>query len=113
MTLAELMQHQKQDMWAAGRYQFIPGTLKEVYARLENKGLVGPDTVFDAATQDLFALERARQRIGWPGQNTVQGLINEWRGLKYQDPETLSRMLELINKEPMLNPDNLMPGIAN
>ena len=113
MTLSELMRHQKQDMWAAGRYQFIPGTLKEVYARLENKGLVGPDTVFDAATQDLFALERARQRIGWPGQNTVQGLINEWRGLKYQDPETLSRMLELINKEPMLNPDNLMPGIAN
>ena len=113
LTLREVMQFQKNQMWAAGRYQFIPGTFKEVYGRLVSKGLVGPDTVFDANTQDLFAMERARQRIGWPGQNSVQGLINEWRGLKFMDPNKVRQMLEFIRKEPMLNPDHLMPGIAD
>ncbi len=100
-------------IFAAGRYQFIPGTLRETFNRLKAQGVVDENTIFDAPTQDRFAIERAKQRISWPGQNSVRGLINEWRGLKFEDPLKLQRMLEIIRNEPYLQPNVLMPGVTN
>ena len=100
-------------IFAAGRYQFVPGTLRETFNRLKAQGVVDENTIFDAQTQDRFAIERAKQRISWPGQNSVQGLINEWRGLKFEDPVKLQRMLNIIRSEPYLQPNVLMPGDTN
>jgi len=99
-------------IFAAGRYQFIPGTLREVYGILNSQGIVNSETVFNAEIQDLFAMTRAQQRISWPGQNNAQGLINEWRGLKFADPAQLNLMLKILNNEPYLQPQALMPGVT-
>ena len=113
LTLGELMALGSSNrIFAAGRYQFIPDTLREVFNRLNSQGVVGTDTVFDAEIQDLFAMTRAQQRISWPGQNSIQGLINEWRGLKFADPAKLERMLQILNNEPYLQPQALMPGLT-
>ena len=108
--------HSSGQLHAVGRYQFIAPTFSEVFSLLHRQGLIDENTKFDAKTQDLFAMTRARQRIGWPGQNTAQGLINEWRGLKFlfqQDPAMAERMLGVLNNEPYMQPQTLMPGITN
>lgn len=118
MTLGEIMNlqslplHHPDGLHAVGRYQFIGSTFRETF---RNTGL-SEDTVFDAATQDLFAMTRARQRISWPGQNSRAGLVSEWRGLKYlfqQNPEAAQRMLQIIQNEPMLQPSNLTAGVTD
>ena len=64
-------------LFAAGRYQFIPGTFREV---LNATGL--PDnTVFDKKTQDLFFITRLRQRARMSqaaGISLEEGLRMEW-----------------------------------
>ena len=76
MTLGEVMSLQSQGkLFAAGRYQFIPGTLAETAQQL---GL-SMDTPFDAATQDALAIGRLRWRLGV--QNSLTGLRTEWQGL--------------------------------
>jgi len=118
MTLGEIMKlqslplHHPDGLHAVGRYQFIGSTFRETF---RNTGL-SEDTVFDAATQDLFAMTRARQRISWPGQNSRAGLVSEWRGLKYlfqRNPEAAQRMLQIIQNEPMLQPSNLTAGVTD
>ena len=42
----------------------------------------------------------------------TQGLINEWRGLKFADPAQLNLMLKILNNEPYLQPQALMPGVT-
>jgi len=114
LSLGTLMQLGSEGkIFAAGRYQFIPGTLREVFNILNAQGLVDETTIFDAETQDRFAIARAKQRISWPGQNSVSGLINEWRGLKFEDPAKVLRMLEIIRSEPYLQSNVLMPGVTN
>jgi len=114
LSLGTLMQLGSEGkIFAAGRYQFVPGTLRETFNRLKAQGVVDETTIFDAQTQDRFAIERAKQRISWPGQNSVSGLINEWRGLKFEDPTKVLRMLEIIRSEPYLQPNVLMPGVTN
>lgn len=108
--------HSSGQVHAVGRYQFIASTFSEVFGLLHRQGLIDENTKFDAQTQDLFAMTRARQRIGWPGQNTAQGLINEWRGLKFlfqRDPAMAERMLGVLQNEPYMQPQTLMPGITN
>jgi hypothetical protein len=113
LTLGELIALGSSNrIFAAGRYQFIPSTLREVFNKLNAEGVVTTETVFDPEIQDLFAMTRAQQRISWPGQNSIQGLINEWRGLKFADPAKLQRMLEILNNEPYLQPQALMPGLT-
>ena len=87
--------------------------MREVFNILNAQGVVDETTVFDAETQDRFAIARAKQRISWPGQNSVSGLINEWRGLKFEDPAKVLRMLEIIRSEPYLQSNVLMPGVTN
>lgn len=114
MPLGEIMDlHNKGQVFAVGRYQFTPAPFKEVFMILKNRGLVNENTLFGGVVQDLFAMTRGKQRIGWPGQNSRQGLINEWRGLKFVDPAQLDRMLEIIRTEPYLQPNALTPGITN
>ena len=112
MNLQSLPLHHPDGLHAVGRYQFIGPTFRETFI---NTGL-SEDTVFDAATQDLFAMTRARQRISWPGQNSRAGLVSEWRGLKYlfqRNPEAAQRMLQIIQNEPMLQPSNLTAGVTD
>ena len=70
-----------------GRYQFIGPTFAEVAP------LTGlPDnTVFNAKTQDLFAITRLIQRASWG--NLQSGLKSEWIGLQYLNSEQYQRLV--------------------
>ena len=107
MTLGEIMaRHDRGELHAVGRYQFIAKTFKEVFPLT---GL-SEDTVFSPDVQDLFAITRAKQRVSWRGG--TQGLINEWRGLKYVSQEERERMLAVIkNLGPYNDPSNTLPGL--
>ena len=96
-------------IFAAGRYQFIPATLKETFP---DTGL-SLDDKFDAAAQDRFAIARARWRLN--EDNSNQGLINEWRGLKFLSDAELTRLRRVLNnipQSPYNQPENLRPGVA-
>ena len=107
MTLGEIMaRHDRGELHAVGRYQFIAKTFKEVFPLT---GL-SEDTVFSPEIQDLFAITRAKQRVSWRGG--TQGLINEWRGLKYVSQEERERMLAVIKGlGPYNDPSNTLPGL--
>ena len=107
MTLGEIMaRHDRGELHAVGRYQFIRDPFREVMA------LTGlpEDTVFSPEIQDLFAITRAKQRVSWRGG--TQGLINEWRGLKAVSQEERERLLTVIQKlGPYNDPSNTLPGL--
>jgi muramidase (phage lysozyme) len=107
MTLGEIMaRHDRGELHAVGRYQFIKDPFIEVMA------LTGlpEDTVFSPEIQDLFAITRAKQRVSWRGG--TQGLINEWRGLKAVSQEERERLLTVIqNLGPYNDPSNTLPGL--
>ena len=115
LTIAEVIERQRRPkgapgaLFAAGRYQFIPATLLET---LPLTGL-SMDDKFDAAAQDRFAIARARWRLNLDNSN--QGLINEWRGLKFLPAADLSRLRTILNtipQSPYNQPENLRPGVA-
>ena len=60
MTIGEIKNHQnvKKDLWAAGKYQFVPNTLPGVAA---SAGLKDKD-LFDKNNQDLMAIALVQQR---------------------------------------------------
>lgn len=60
MTIGEIKQHQntRKDLWAAGKYQFVPNTLPGVAA---SAGLKDKD-LFDKNNQDLMAITLVQQR---------------------------------------------------
>ena len=61
MTLAEVIELQRSgQLFAAGRYQFIPSTLIETMNQL---GLDPETTMFNEQTQDLLALGRLKWRL--------------------------------------------------
>ena len=107
MTLGEIMaRHDRGELHAVGRYQFIAKTFKEVFPLT---GL-SEDTVFSPEVQDLFAITRAKQRVSWRGG--TQGLVNEWRGLKYVSPEEREQILAIIKGlGPYNDPSNTLPGL--
>ena len=114
LTIREVMERQMRPnslggIFAAGRYQFIPATLKETFP---DTGL-SLDDKFDAAAQDRFAIARARWRLN--EDNSNQGLINEWRGLKFLSDAELTRLRRVLNnipQSPYNQPENLRPGVA-
>ena len=115
LTIAEIIERQRRPkgapgaLFAAGRYQFIPTTLLETFPLT---GL-SMDDKFDAAAQDRFAIARARWRLNLDNSN--QGLINEWRGLKFLPAADLSRLRTILNtipQSPYNLPENLRPGVA-
>jgi hypothetical protein len=90
MTLGEVMSLQSQgQIFAAGRYQFIPDTLRDTVKQL---GL-SMDTPFDAATQDALAIGRLTWRLSV--QNSTIGLRNEWQGLWHVSDTKVNEMLDV------------------
>lgn len=91
MTLLEVLELQKAmlahpdntyNSSAVGRYQIVSTTLEGLIKTL---GLTGQEQ-FTPALQDRMALELLRGRSG----QGVEGLRNEWEGLRYVDPNTIN-----------------------
>lgn len=109
LTLNEVVSLGDNDkIWAAGRYQFIPSTLKET---MKEAGLTGNE-MFDAATQDQLAIARARWRLR--SGKGMTGLRQEWIGLNYvEDPVLRNAMNGLVDtRSPYNQPKNMTPGVA-
>lgn len=112
LTLGEIMNlHNQGKLHAVGRYQFIGSTFRSTFDMLQQSGAVDINTVFDSSTQDMFAISQGKRRLGWPGQNSVQGLINEWRGIKFLDRATQERLLQVLRNEPYLSTGALLYGV--
>lgn len=93
---------------AAGRYQFIPGTLRET---VREAGIDPKTTLFDEATQDLLAVTRARWRI--QNDRGMAGLRREWVGLNYvKDAVLRPAMKGIVNTDsPYNQPELLSPAV--
>jgi len=92
MTLGTIRRLQANgELHAAGRYQFIGMTFKEVKDSL---GL--PDsTVFSPEVQDAFMIERLRQRASF-GQPLEDALANEWVGLQRMRADNPAQYQQLV-----------------
>ena len=99
---------QRGQIWAAGRYQFIPGTLRET---IKEAGLTG-DEVFNAETQDRLAIARARWRMR--NDRGMAGLRREWIGLNNVSDAVLRPAMQgIINDRSVYNKaENLSPSVA-
>jgi len=89
LTIGEIKRlHASGQAHAMGRYQFIGSTF------LETAGRTGlpDDAVFDAKTQDLFAITRLIQRASWG--NLQSGLKSEWIGLNYMSSSKYQQLVE-------------------
>jgi len=113
MTIGELMKWQAKPknqlgIHAAGRYQFIGLTLKEVVKQMG----ITKDMVFSPALQDAMALHRLRWRLSI--QNSTTGLMNEWTGLKRLSRAELQQLLQDaqdVNLDPYNSPELLLKGL--
>jgi hypothetical protein len=96
-----------QRLFATGGTQFTPATFLETQRRL---GL-SDDTVFSKKVQADFFFERGKQRVSWGGG--TQGLINEWRGLKFASEKERKRLLKFFQNSAGIyqNPSNTLPGL--
>jgi hypothetical protein len=110
MTIGEVMNLQAQGkLHAAGRYQIIGKTLKDVM-RTSPQGLTA-NSPFNAATQDSLAIALARRRIA--AGNSLTGLRNEWVGLQKVSDTTLQNAINNINvQSPYNEPENLLPRLV-
>lgn len=103
LTVGEIKNLQANgELHAAGRYQFIRGTFKEVANEL---GLSN-DTVFDPATQDRMATSRARWRVNNFG---LSSLNDEWIGLRKVPQAQINAAYASL--DPYNQPDVLTPGV--
>jgi len=75
-----------------GAYQITRRTLK---GSMKALGLAG-DTMFDETTQDAIARYLARSR-----GNDVEGLRNEWEGLRKVDPDTIRSLYGQSDLSPI------------
>ena len=93
---------------AAGRYQFIPGTLRQT---VREAGIDPKTTLFDEATQDLLAVTRARWRIKY--DRGMAGLRREWIGLHHvRDAVLRPAMQGIVNTDsPYNQPELLSPAV--
>lgn len=110
MTLGQVMALQANgDAFAVGRYQFIPGTLRET---VEQMG-ISLDTPFDATLQDALAIGRLRWRLSV--QNSALGLRNEWQGLWRLPDTTVAELLETGRAivSPYDSPENILPALRS
>ena len=117
MPIGELISlGQQGKIFAAGEFQFIPKTLREVYGLLASEGLIDENTIFDQRTQRMFVVRRWQQRIAW-GQGDVAGLISEWRGAKFLSTDEQSQLVTTLSQmaqyEPMLERRNITAGVLN
>ena len=89
----------REKIHAAGRYQFVHATLKEVVAQM---GLTGEE-VFDAELQDSLAIHRALWRVR-NGGKTVYNFGQEWIGL--QRPSVRRELQVILDNLPTTSPYN-------
>ena len=89
LTIGEIKAlHRAGKAHAMGRYQFIGPTFAEV-APLTG---LPDDAVFNAKTQDLFAITRLIQRASWG--NLQSGLASEWIGLQYLNSAQYQKLVK-------------------
>ena len=107
MTVGEVMEigaspsAENRWVWAAGRYQIIPDTLRGL-VRNHN---IDTNALYDEAMQDQMALYLAYARL--TAGNKITGLRNEWLGLhKYSAGEIQASLGEAYN-----NPQLLLKGV--
>ena len=108
MTVAEVMDLQASNrVHAAGRYQIIGGTLRD----LIKNGAATPNDRFDEATQDKLAVALARRRLA--RGNAMVGLRNEWIGLQKVPDAVLQRAVaQFSGSSPFNDPQNLLPRLV-
>ena len=108
LTVNDVVQlGQSGQIWAAGRYQFIPGTLRET---IKEAGLTG-DEIFNAETQDRLAIARARWRMRT--DRGMAGLRREWIGLNNVSDAVLRPAMQgIVNEQsPYNKPENISAGV--
>ena len=108
MAVGEVKELQRQGrLFAAGRYQFIPGTLLDTLRETDIKD----EDLFDATTQDKLFIARARWRMrNDPG---VDGLRTEWQGLYHAPRKKLEELYQKLQFQPspFNSPENLTPSV--
>ena len=83
MTLGEIMDRQSRgELFAAGRYQFIPMTLRDMMDRNLIPGNISMDSLFDAQTQDQLAISYIRDTIRAFPTDPTYGIRERWIGVR-------------------------------
>ena len=102
MTVGEILDKQAAgQLWAAGRYQFVEGTIPDIFRRGNVYGITR-DSKFDAKTQDLLAIAylRLTMREDYPNNPTL-GVRNRWIGVKnHLSYEETQEYVERILQDP-------------
>jgi len=110
MTVGEVIAlgRQKQ-IFAAGRYQFIPSTLRMVVAR---EG-IDLNAKFDKNTQDFLFASQVRWRLDYHSKHggMLDGFRTEWQGLVYASRQQIMDGLEAFQGSPFNDPAYLHPGL--
>lgn len=110
MTVGELIELGKQKkIFAAGRYQFIPETLRWVVSR---EG-IPLDAKFDKNTQDYLFAAQVRWRLDYHSKHgsLVNGFRTEWQGLYYARESQILDGLDAFKASPFNDPQYLHPAL--
>ena len=110
MTVGELIELGKQKkIFAAGRYQFIPETLRWVVSR---EG-IPLDAKFDKNTQDYLFAAQVRWRLDYHSKHggLVNGFRTEWQGLWYARESQILDGLDAFKASPFNDPQYLHPAL--
>ena len=124
MTVSQVLELQgEKKVFAAGRYQIIPGTLSGLLAGKYGSTGVNLNDLFNAANQDKLAVALLRHRAGrfFNGSGTVGdavvGMGNEWAGLEKVSKKIIAQRLEnvrvALNSQNMWRqPENMRTGLV-
>jgi muramidase (phage lysozyme) len=103
LSVGEILKlHADGNLHAAGRYQFIGDTFREVVGQM---GLP-KDTIFTPEIQDRMAIHRARWRVNNYGMSSLN---QEWVGLQKVPQAQIDAAYKSI--DPFNAPDVLTPGV--
>lgn len=110
MTVGEVIALGRQKkIFAAGRYQFIPSTLRMVVAR---EG-IDLNAKFDKNTQDFLFASQVRWRLDYHSKHggMLEGFRTEWQGLVYASRQQIMDGLQAFQGSPFNDPAYLHPGL--
>jgi muramidase (phage lysozyme) len=103
-TLGEIREKQRKgEIHAAGRYQFLGGTIDDVLDRADISPDITMDSKFDRNTQDILAVAYFRRSIkDYAGSDdqVIQGLGQRWIGLQNIPYEEKLRIVKSIQNDP-------------
>ena len=97
MTVGEIRELQKKGLLhATGRYQIIASTLQS----LIDEGVISTDDLYNRETQDKAGIALMHRRAGkfftQGGQVPIQGLGQEWVGLRKVDPAFIADAMQQV-----------------